>query len=265
MHHLATTARRLSVADRHAAELAFFLPIALVPFVACAVAVADRLVAVDLGIGIGQVLSAVLPSDTKVDAQEVLAWARSTVGRGWLTAGFAIATWTAFRFMALCSRTLAVAMGAPEPVAWSWRQLARALLLLVVWSVALAGTAAVLGWSASYADSPGVAGKLLRAAGTGAILVLALATTYRVVAGRRGLRRPVWPAACVVAVGWLAASFGFSKLVSLLWSAARDYGTLGALVLFSLWAYVVAWILLLGGFLVGPVGGRASARPRRRS
>jgi uncharacterized BrkB/YihY/UPF0761 family membrane protein len=35
-----------------------------------------------------------------------------------------------------------------------------------------------------------------------------------------------------------------------LWKATQLYGTLGSLVLFLIWAYVMAWVLLLGGLLL---------------
>jgi hypothetical protein len=38
--------------------------------------------------------------------------------------------------------------------------------------------------------------------------------------------------------------------VPILWSAARLYGTLGSVVLFLIWAYLISWILLLGGLLL---------------
>jgi hypothetical protein len=44
-----------------------------------------------------------------------------------------------------------------------------------------------------------------------------------------------------------ASRLGFSLAVPVLWGAARLYGTLGSLVLFLIWTYLIAWILLLGG------------------
>ena len=61
--------------------------------------------------------------------------------------------------------------------------------------------------------------------------------------------------ALLASLGWIGASLGFSLAVPILWSAARLYGTLGSVVLFLIWAYLIAWILLLGGLLL--------ARPAR--
>jgi uncharacterized BrkB/YihY/UPF0761 family membrane protein len=39
-----------------------------------------------------------------------------------------------------------------------------------------------------------------------------------------------------------------------LWKAALLYGTLGSVVLLLIWAYVISWILLLGGLLLARPG-----------
>jgi uncharacterized BrkB/YihY/UPF0761 family membrane protein len=52
---------------------------------------------------------------------------------------------------------------------------------------------------------------------------------------------------------------GFSLAVPVLWSTARLYGTLGSVVLFLIWAHLIAWILLLGGVLLAPSAGRRVA------
>ena len=38
--------------------------------------------------------------------------------------------------------------------------------------------------------------------------------------------------------------------MAVLWKSTELYGTLGSVVLFLLWAYVMAWILLVGGLLL---------------
>jgi hypothetical protein len=63
----------------------------------------------------------------------------------------------------------------------------------------------------------------------------------------RSLDRAGWPLA---PVGWIGASRGSSLAVPVLWEATQLYGTFGSLVLFLIWAYVMTWVLLLGGLLL---------------
>ena len=50
--------------------------------------------------------------------------------------------------------------------------------------------------------------------------------------------------ALLASLGWIGASLGFSLAVPILWGAARLYGTLGSLVLFLMWAYLIAWMVM---------------------
>jgi membrane protein len=82
------------------------------------------------------------------------------------------------------------------------------------------------------------------------VLFSAIFLTYRVVVGTRVGWFRVALAALLASLGWIGASRGFSLAVPILWKATQFYGTLGSVVLFLIWAYVMAWVLLLGGFLL---------------
>ena len=141
-----------------------------------------------------------------------------------------------------------------------WRSAARSVLLLVVWIVALVATALFL------LVAPAIERDLLHLhklselslsafAALRVLLIVvvlfgAIYLTYRVVVGTRVGRLRVALAALLASLGWIAASRGFSLAVPVLWKAAQLYGTLGSVVLFLIWAYVMAWVLLLGGFLL---------------
>src|SRR3954449_4958088 len=99
-------AARLVLADRGAAEMAFFLALSLVPFVGISIALVSRWIPLDLSASIEQVLRGVLPTESHAAVSEMMRWARSSASQGWLTAGFLFALWTSFRFMSLCVRTL---------------------------------------------------------------------------------------------------------------------------------------------------------------
>lgn len=244
--------------------MAFFLALSLVPFIGIAIALASLWFPVGVSASIGDVLRGVLPAESPV-ADEVLRWARSSASKGWLTVGFLLALWSSFRFMSLCLHALgSMISGKDRTSAWTWRSTVRSLLLLAVWMVALVATAlfllvapaiqrGLLGLPAfSNLSAPAFAA--VRALLVPGILFSAIYLTYRLVAGTRIRSFRVALVALLASLGWIGISLGFSLAVSVLWSAARLYGTLGSIVLFLMWAYLVAWILLLGGLLLARPG-----------
>jgi membrane protein len=172
--------------------------------------------------------------------------------------------------MSLCLRALgSMISGDVRPSAWTWRSAARSLLLLVVWMVALVTTAlfllvapsiehGLLGPS-TLSDLSSSIFSVLRVLLVPGILFCAIWLTYRVAAGTRASSFRVTLVALLASLGWIGASLGFSLAVPVLLGAARLYGTLGSLVLFLIWAYLVAWILLLGGLLLARRGWARSA------
>ncbi|MBI4915031.1 MAG: YihY/virulence factor BrkB family protein [Acidobacteria bacterium] len=263
---------RLAQADRSAAEIAFYLALSLVPLVGVTIALAGRWLPLDLSASIEEVLRAVLPVESQVGAGEVLEWARSAASQGWLTVGFVVALWTSFRFMSLCIRSLGtIVSSGVHPPEKAWRAAARSLLLLVVWIVALVATALFLVVApavesgllrlARLSDLSLSAFSALRAVLLAGVLFGAFNLTYRVVVGARAGWFRVALAALLASLGWIGASLGFSLVVPVLWKATLLYGTLGSVVLFLLWAYVMAWVLLLGGFLLVRPGRPSVAEP----
>jgi membrane protein len=138
-------------------------------------------------------------------------------------------------------------------------------VLLAVWMVALVATALFLLVAPSIerrliglpalSDLSSWVFSTLRVLLVPGILFGAIFLTYRVVAGARVGSLRVALVALLASLGWIGASLGFSFAVPILWGSARLYGTLGSLVLFLMWAYLIAWILLLAGVLL--------ARPAR--
>jgi membrane protein len=241
----------------------FFLALSLVPFVGIAIALASHF-PVGMSASIAKVLRDVLPAESPV-AGEVLRWARSSASRGWLTVGFLLALWSSFRFISLCLHALgSMISGDVRSSPWTWRSIVRSLLLLAVWMVALVATALFLLVAPSIergllglpalSDVSSSIFSTLRVLLVPGILFGAIWLTYRVVAGTRVGSLRVALVALLASLGWIGASLGFSLAVPILWSAARLYGTLGGLVLFLMWAYLIAWILLLGGVLLARPG-----------
>jgi membrane protein len=255
---------RLALLDSAAAEVAFFLALSLVPFVGIAIALVGRWLPAGLSESIGKVLRNVLPADSPA-AAEALTWARSSASKGWLTVGFLLAFWSSFRFMSLCLRALgSMISGDVRPSPWTWRSSVRSLLLFAVWMVALVATALFL--LAAPAIEHGLLGRSalsdlsssvfsgLRLLVVPGILFGAIFLTYRVAVGPRAGPWRVARVALAASLAWIVASLGFSLAVPILWGAARLYGTLGSLVLLLFWAYLIAWILLLGGVMLSRPG-----------
>ena len=259
---------RLGPLDSAAAELAYFLALGLVPFVGIAIVMASIGLPGGLSASIGRVLTDVMPGSPV--AGEVLRWARSSASKGWLTVGFLLALWSSFRFTSRCVNVLgSMISGDVRSTKWTWRAIARSLLLLVVWMVALLATALFLLVAPSLehgslrasamSDMSSTAFTMLQVLLVPGILFGAIWLTYRVIGGSRAGPSRVLLATLLVTLGWIFATLGFSVAVPVLWSTARLYGSLGSVVLFLIWAHVIAWILLLGGFLLS-----SSDRTRRR-
>jgi membrane protein len=254
---------KLALADSAAAEMAFYLALSLVPLVGVSIALVSRWLPLDLGASIEEVLRAVLPAAAHVAPGEVLGWARSSTSQGWLTIGFVVALWTSFRFMSLCIRSLGTMVSTTlRPPLKAGRAAAMSVALLVVWIVALVATSLFLLVAPAIergllrlpemSDFSLSAFSALRVVLIAGVLFGAIYLTFRVVVGTQAGRLRVTLAALLAALGWIGASRGFALAVPVLWKSTQLYGTLGSLVLFLLWAYVMAWILLLGGLLLVP-------------
>jgi membrane protein len=260
---------RLVLLDSAAAEVAFFLALSLVPFVGLAIALASQFPA-GLSASIARVLRDVLPAESPV-AGEVLRWARSSASRGWLTVGFLLALWSSFRFVSLCLRALgSMISGDVRSSPWTWRSTIRSVLMLAVWMVALVATALFLLAAPSIqrgllglpalSDASSSVFSTLRVLLVPSILFGAIWLTYRAVVGTRVGSLRVALVALLASLGWIGASLGFSLAVPILWGAARLYGTLGGLILFLMWAYLITWILLLGGVLLARFASARGAK-----
>jgi uncharacterized BrkB/YihY/UPF0761 family membrane protein len=250
-----------------AAELAFFFALAVVPFVGITLALAGRWLPPEVLHSAERVVVGVLPGEAGIDATDVAGWARGA-GGGWLSAGFLIAVWTSFRFMATAMRALSF-LTAPEPLAAPprWHASLRAVPLLVVWMAALIATAVLVVAAPqvdellltlpTHSELSVSAWAALRAVLLGLILFVALALTYQAVPGSTAGGGRVALAALAASAGWFALGTGFSLAVPVLWQGTALSGTLASIVLFLLWAWGNGWVLLLGGLLLGHPARRA--------
>jgi len=82
------------------------------------------------------------------------------------------------------------------------------------------------------------------------VLLAGLAVIYRYGPNNRGARmRWVTPGAGLAVLLWGAASWGFSFYLSNFGNYNEVYGTLGAAIVFLMWLYVSAFVVLLGAAL----------------
>ena len=108
---------------------------------------------------------------------------------------------------------------------------------------------------AALSDFSSSAFSVLRELIVPAILFGAIWLTYRLAAGPRVGPFRLALVSLFASLGWIGVSVGFAVAVPVLWSTARIYGTLGSIVLFLMWTYLIAWILLLGGLLLAQRDG----------
>ena len=257
---LTKATQRFTLLTGFAAQLAFFLALTLVPMTAVTITLVGRWLPLDLSAELEQVLSGVLPEEAHISPVDVFHWARSSASTGWLTASFLLTVVTSFNFMSTCLRAIRAAVNGRDSGGAPWHFTLGAAALLVVWVLALVATALLLFIAPpverglldlpELADLSLSAFAALRVVLMGAILFGATYFMYRVAPIPRVSSWRVAIASLGASLGWLAVSKGFSEMVPHLWQGAQLYGTLGSVVLFLMWAYVNAWILLLGSLVL---------------
>ncbi|HVN75758.1 MAG TPA: YhjD/YihY/BrkB family envelope integrity protein [Thermoanaerobaculaceae bacterium] len=257
---LRSAAQRFTLLTGFAAQLAFFLALTVVPLTAVTITLVSRALPVDLTTEVEQVLSGLLPDEAHISPADVFRWARSSASTGWLTASFLFTVLTSFTFMTTCLRAIRAAVSGRDSGGAPWHFTVGAAALLVVWVVAMIATALLLFIAPSVErgllDLPELsdfslsAFAALRVLLMGAILFGATFFMYRVAPIPRVGAWRVALASLGAALGWLVVSKGFSEMVARLWQGAQLYGTLGSVVLFLMWAYANAWILLLASLVL---------------
>src|SRR3954454_329794 len=89
-------AARLVLADRGAAEMAFFLALSLVPFVGISIALVSRWILLDLSAAMVQALRGVRRTEPQAAVSEIMRFALVAASHRLVTAGFLFSLWTSF-------------------------------------------------------------------------------------------------------------------------------------------------------------------------
>lgn len=253
--------RRLPAVGSFAAEMAFYFALSLVPILGLTAAAAVAWLPAEVGRPLADSVIRNLAPEAGLDAAAISGWVGSVQLSGWLAAGVLLAVWSAFRFMAACVKALA-RLGGVEPVNWRHRvrSIASAMFLLLVWMLALLLLSFVIliapplqetldqgGWFARGTLSAQGLSRTMAAL----VLLLVITLTYRTIPGTQARGWRLWLVSGLAAGGWVAAGWVVTRLLPSLLQGQTLYGALGTFVLFLLWSYVNAWVLLFCGQLPG--------------
>jgi membrane protein len=265
---------RISGTGSYAAEMAFYFALSLVPFLGLTAVAAVSSLPAALGGPLANTLIKTFAPQAGLDAAAISAWVRSVNSSGWLAAGVALAAYASFRFMAACVRALTSLAGAEaRDFRHRLQSAASAALLVVGWMVALLLLSFVILIAAPLRETLeegifarfAVPAAVLSRAMAGVVLLLAIALTYRAIPRLQARGWRLWSMAAVATAGWLVAGWVVTRVLPSLWGAQALYGALASFVLFLLWSYVNAWVLLVCGQLAARTGALTAneSRPRR--
>jgi|WetSurMetagenome_2_1015567.scaffolds.fasta_scaffold37191_3 membrane protein len=255
-----STVQKLAELGRTAAEMAFYFALSFVPFLGLTVSVAVTWLPRQVGEPLATALVGAFPAESGLDPAAITRWAASARRSGWLAAGVLLAAWSSFRFMTAGVHALAELGGADR---WSWghrlRSIGSAILLTVLWMLVLLTVAFVL------LAVPGLRETLIEGGWIGhdvriatlarvlalGVLLLALVATYRLIPGLGARGARLWIGAGIATVGWIGVVEVVRRLLPRFWGQQSLYGALGSFVLFLLWSWANAWVILAGGLLAG--------------
>ena len=265
--------RRLSATGSFAAEMAFYFALSLVPFLGLTAVAAVAWLPPELGGPLADTLIKDFAPQAGLDAAAISDWVGSIRSSGWLAAGVLLAAWSSFRFMAACVKALSSLAGGDRlDLRHRLRSIASALFLLFVWMLALLLLSFVIlvapaleetldqgGWFGRGTLSAGGLSRAMAAV----VMLLAIALTFRAIPGLRARGWRLALVSCLATGGWIATGWVVTRVLSTLWQGQALYGALGSFVLFLLWSYANAWVLLVCGQLpaVLPRPGNSRGAP----
>ena len=244
----------------YAAALAYCFVLSMVPFLAVTfvvgIAISSQLSLKDYVQEYGNVLGNILPTENATDTQHILEAVQHATKGGLLTVGFIVALYTSYNLMDQMSRTILFIFDDPrKPQVWTWKVLAKTLLLLVIWMCLLllisisAAEGAGLQQLLAHTDFSEV-GKLVITGSQLLVVIFALFgtfyLTYSLVPSRDHNNRYVVEGSLLAASGWIVCSLIFASIMPQILKTSAAYIALGSVVAILLWAQACAWSIILG-------------------
>jgi membrane protein len=242
-----------------AAQLSFFLVLALFPLLIFVSAILGKIFAAenDLYARLLQYLGAIMPWSAFELVQSTVNDIVSGSSGGEISFGLLMTLWTGSSGMVATIECLNIAYRVPEKRKW-WRRRIVAIVLTICMGL-LAGFAITLitaGDAAANIIGSVISDKqvlvttstLAQWVIAGCSMLAGLLMIYRFAPNLpdQGVEA-VLPGAIVALAGWLLASSVFRLYLSVFNSFNRTYGSLGAVIVLLLWLYLSAASVLLGG------------------
>ncbi len=247
-----------------ATQLAYNFFFALFPFLICLVALASFL---PIHGWLHRFLEAIhdfLPAQAYDLVAKQLTSAFLHRHGGLLTAGLAVAIWSASSGVVALMSGLNEAFGVPETRPF-WKVRGLAAAITVAGGVAMLVTVAVLvlgghlgRWVGRELGAPAlqsVIWSVLRWPATTLLVMTALALVYKLCPNVRRRFRLVSPGTVAGTLLWLVSAVGFSFYVNNFGNYNAMYGSLATVVVLLTWFYVSGLVLILGGQIDAVVEG----------
>ncbi|MES2309574.1 MAG: YhjD/YihY/BrkB family envelope integrity protein [Verrucomicrobiota bacterium] len=238
-----------------AGSLAFFYLLSIIPFLIVILTIAHHLFPSDLTPELVRLSGNLLPSESRVSADNLVDVAKSVSGGGVITFNTLIALWTTYSFMRELVRALHFIFCEPDFIsvrATPWKS----VLLLVAWMLAILMTFGVFLVSPLalqllkeriwFEFMASILWKGIQYVILFSLLYSALWLTYRLSSRQALNSRRLWQGTWIATLGWLITSVGFTWIVKRVWSQNILHGAWGSIIATLFWAYACAWSLLLG-------------------
>ncbi len=258
-----------------AAQLSYYALFSLFPFLFFLVTLTAWL---PLGGAMNELmlrLSAVMPDDAMAVIQQQTSALIDRPRPKLLTAGLAVALWSASRGIDSLRKALNLAYDVKESRSF-WRTQATALVMTIAISVLVLASVAMilLGgraglWLASRADVGAefqAVWSWLRWPSTALVFMLAVAIAYYVLPDVEQEFRYITPGSVASTALWLLSTWGFTQYAEHFGNYNVTYGSIGGVIVLMTWLYISGLVLIVGGEInavlehASPGGKAAGAR-----
>ncbi len=238
-----------------AGSLAFFYLLSIIPFLIVILTLAHHLFPTDLTPEMIRLAKNLLPTESKVSADNLVGVAKAISGGGVITFNTLIALWTTYSFMRELVRALHFIF-CEQDLNFVQAPPLKSLFLLLAWMVTIIMTFGVflisplalqlLSEKVWFHFLASLLWKMIQYGLLFFLLYGALWLTYRISAKHPLNTKRLCQGAWIASLGWLLTSVGFTWIIKLIWSQSILHGTWGSIIATLFWAYTCAWSLMIG-------------------